>query len=117
PTRHAFLDPATHKLASRLVAIPLLGPRSMTANGAIMAEGFVFAALGVGVVMMLRKGFEDRRDPDDEAAPKKAGVISALKDVITDKTFWRFIVLLVFLSIVRMMFQHMHFTWPKYVTR
>jgi MFS family permease len=117
PTRHAFIDPQTHKLASRIVSIPLLGPRPMTANGAIMAEGFVFAALAVVVVMMLRKGFEDRRDPEDEAPPKKAGVISALKDVITDKTFWRFIVLLVFLSIVRMMFQHMHFTWPKYVTR
>ena len=118
PTRHAFIDPATHKLASRVVNLPLLGARPMTANGAIMAEGFVFAALAVVVVMMLRKGFENRRDPDDDdAPPKKAGIISALKDVVTDKTFWRFIVLLVFLSIVRMMFQHMHFTWPKYVTR
>ena len=117
PTRHAFLDPQTHKLAARVVDIPLLGPRLMTANGAIMAEGFVFAAIGVVVVMMLRKGFEDRRDPEDEAPPKKPGIVSALKDVVTDKRFWRFIVLLVFLSIVRMMFQHMHFTWPKYVTR
>jgi hypothetical protein len=107
------------------VNIPILGARPMTANGAIMAFGFVFAALAVVVVLMIRKGFEDRRDPDDEsvtlsggeASPKKAGVISALRDVVTDKTFWRFIVLLVFLSIVRMMFQHMHFTWPKYVTR
>jgi MFS family permease len=117
PTRHAFIDPATGKLAARTVTLPLLGARPMTANGAIMALGFVFAVLAVVVVMTLRKGFEDRRDAEDEAPPKKPGVIAALRDVVSDKRFWRFIVLLVFLSIVRMMFQHMHFTWPKYVTR
>jgi MFS family permease len=37
--------------------------------------------------------------------------------VATDRAFWRFLVLLGFLSLVRMMFQHMHFTWPKYITR
>jgi dipeptide/tripeptide permease len=41
----------------------------------------------------------------------------ALKEVFTDKAFWRFMALLALLSLVRMMFQHMHFTWPKYVIR
>jgi MFS family permease len=117
PTRHAFIDPSTHKLAAHAVTLPLVGSRMMTANGAIMAFGFVFAALSVGVIALLRRDFEHRVDPGDAAAPAKAGVLAALKDVLGDKTFWRFIVLLVFLSIVRMMFQHMHFTWPKYVTR
>src|SRR5205085_8475054 len=49
PTRHAFIDPATGKLAARTITLPLLGARPMTANGAIMALGFVFAALAVVV--------------------------------------------------------------------
>jgi MFS family permease len=117
PTRHAFIDPATKKLAARVITLPILGTRTWTANGAIMAFGFVFAALAVLVVLLLRKDFEHRVDPDAAPAAKKPGVIAALKDVLGDKTFWRFIVLLVFLSLVRMMFQHMHFTWPKYITR
>ncbi len=117
PTRHAFIDSTTGKLAARVIQIPVLGARNMTANGVIMAFGFLFAVVAVFVVMMLRKDFENRIDPDDVAPPKKPGIVAALKDVLGDKTFWRFIVLLVFLSLVRMMFQHMHFTWPKYITR
>ena len=117
PTRHAFLDPHTGKLAAHVVTLPLLGARSMTANGAIMGIGVLSALVAVGVVMLLRKDFEHRVDPEDKAPPKKPGITAALRDVLGDKTFWRFIVLLVFLSLVRMMFQHMHFTWPKYITR
>jgi hypothetical protein len=43
--------------------------------------------------------------------------IHALKEVISDKVFWRFMLMLALLCLVRMMFQHMHFTWPKYVIR
>ena len=118
PTRHAFLDPATHKLARHVVTLPLLGARAMTANGAIMGFGFLSALAAVVVVLFVRKDFEHRVDPDEgESPPKKPGFVAALRDVLGDKTFWRFIVLLVFLSLVKMMFQHMHFTWPKYVTR
>ena len=122
PTRAAFLDPATKKLARHVVNLPLIGPREMSAHGAIMGLGVIFAAVSVLVIPTLRKDFEHRVDPEDAAAgateeKKKPGILAALKDVLGDKTFWRFIVLLVFLSLVRMMFQHMHFTWPKYITR
>jgi MFS family permease len=117
-TRAAFLDPATQKLAPHAVALPILGSRMMSANSAIMGLGFLSAVLAVGVVLLMRRGFENRRDPGDEAVvEKKTGPLAALRDVIADKAFWRFMVLLVLLSLVRMMFQHMHFTWPKYVTR
>ncbi len=118
PTRRAFLDPHTDKLAPRTLTLPLLGPRAVTANGAIMAIGAVSALLAVFVVLFFRKDFEHRRDEEETAeAEKKPGFVSALRDVLGDKTFWRFIVLLVFLSLVKMMFQHMNFTWPKYVSR
>jgi len=117
--RGAFLDPATKKLAHRTIDLPLLGPRPMTAQSAIMGIGFLAAVVAVAVVLLMRRDFEHRRDPEDEGAPeaKKASPIAALVEVLADKAFWRFMFLLVLLSIVRMMFQHMHFTWPKYVIR
>ena len=119
-TRKAFLDPSTRKLARKMIDLPLLGPRSMSAHSTIMAIGFVFAVLAVVVLFFVRKDFEHRVDEEDGAAPavaKKGSPLSALKDVLSDKIFWRFMVLLVLLALVRMMFQHMHFTWPKYVLR
>jgi MFS family permease len=120
-TRRAFLDPATGKLAKKMVSLPLLGDRMMSANTAIMGLGFVFATLALVVIALVRKDFEHRVDPEDAAAngpaPKKVSPLVALKDVLSDRAFGRFMVLLVLLSLVRMMFQHMHFTWPKYVLR
>ena len=120
-TRRAFLDPSTGKLASRAITLPLLGERMFTANTAIMALGFLFATIAFGVVLLVRKNFEHRVDAEEaaagEATPKKVSPLIALRDVLSDRPFWRFMVLLVLLSLVRMMFQHMHFTWPKYVLR
>lgn len=118
-TRRAFLDPTTQKLSPRTIDLPLLGARTMTANGAILGLGCLAAAAAVVVVLAMRRDFEHRRHPEDDAAPeaKKANPLRALREVLSDRAFWRFMMLLVLLSLVRMMFQHMHFTWPKYVTR
>ena len=113
-TRRAFLDPTTQKLTTRVVPLPILGPRTMTANAAILGLGFLAAVVGVGVVLFIRRGFEDR---DREAPPKKRNPLEVLREVLADRAFWRFMFLLLLLCLVRMMFQHMSFTWPKYVTR
>lgn len=118
--RRAFLDPATKKLVKKAVELPFLGERTMSAHGTIMGLGFLFAVVAVGVLFFVRKDFEHRVDPEDGAPPepaKKPKALAALREVLTDRFFWRFMVLLVLLSLVRMMFQHMHFTWPKYVLR
>jgi MFS family permease len=117
-TRDAFLDPATHKLSTRVLDLPLLGPRSMTANAAVLGLGFLTAVAAALVLLFVRRDFDEVRDPED-ATPeaKKVSPVTALRDALGDRTFWRFIVLLVLISVVRMMYQHMHFTWPKYVTR
>jgi len=116
-TRHAFLDASGH-LVRKPIAFPLIGTREMSANSMIMAWGFVFAVLAAVVILFLRRDFEHRLDPADEPAPtKKANPLRVLREVVRDRTFWRLILLLAFLSVVKMMFQHMHFTWPKYVTR
>jgi len=117
--RRAFLDPATGQLSRRTVELPFLGERSMSAYGAIMGAGFAFALAGLLVTLLLRRGFEDRIDPEDGPTPdpRKKAFLPALTEVLGDRVFWRFLLLMLFLSLVRMMFQHMHFTWPKYVLR
>jgi MFS family permease len=116
--RRAFLDPATRTLARRTVALPILGERSMSAYGVILGLGFFFAMAGLVVTLLLRPGFELRVEPGQAAEPvRKKSLLAALREVTADRVFWRFVVLMVFLSLVRMMFQHMHFTWPKYVLR
>jgi dipeptide/tripeptide permease len=79
----------------------------------IMAWGFVFAVAAALVMLLLRRDFEHQ----SESPPKKANPLSVLRDVVGNRTFWRLLVLMAFLALVKMMFQHMHFTWPKYVTR
>jgi MFS family permease len=118
-TRKAFLDPTTHKLVARTIDLPFLGPRLMTANAAVMGLGFVAALLAVGVMLLLRSDFEHRQDPADAAGPvaKRTNPLRAMREAASDEGFWRFMVMLLFLSLVRMMFQHMHFTWNKYVLR
>jgi MFS family permease len=117
--RGFFLDLGTKKLIPKVVSLPLLGDRMMTANAMILGVGFLSAAVAVLVIALLRRDFEDRVDPEDGPIEKKekAHPIHALKEVISDKVFWRFMLMLALLCLVRMMFQHMHFTWPKYVIR
>jgi MFS family permease len=116
--RRAFLDPSAGKLVRRTVTLPLLGARDVSAHAVIMGVGFFFAVAGLLVTLLLRRSFEDRVDPEDGPAPvRKRAFFSALAEVVGDRVFWRFVVLMLFLSLVRMMFQHMHFTWPKYVLR
>jgi len=62
----------------------------------------------------LRPGFEGR---DDDDVKRSKNPLRIMRDVIAEPLFWRFIVLLGLLAVVKMMFQHMHFTWPKYVLR
>ncbi len=119
--RSQFLvpDPAHEgktKLAAKVFDLPLLGQHAVSAHAVILAFGFVTAALAALVILMLRKDFEHREAPAATGAAK-ASPVQALKDVLTDKPFWRFMLLLALLALVKMMFQHMHFTWPKYVLR
>ena len=65
----------------------------------------------------MRRDFEHRGEPENGGAPIPKTPLRSPADVLVDKPFWRFMVLLVLLSLVRMMFQHMQFTWPKYVIR
>jgi len=102
------------KLVSRAIDLPLLGVREVSAHDVILACGFASAALAAIIVLFVR------RDLGRDSAPSAAASSNpfrALATVVSDRRFWRFMLLIVLLSLVRLIFQHMHFTWPKYVTR
>lgn len=113
--RGHFIDASTKKLAPMMMEVPVFGTRLVSAHAVILALGFVFATLAALVVLFLRKDFE--HGGEAPVVVKRTGPLGAFKEVLGDKLFWRFMVMLVLLSLVRMMFQHMHFTWPKYVSR
>ncbi len=113
--RGKFIDPSTKKLAPMMMDLPVVGSRSVSAHATILALGFVFAAIAAVIVLFLSKDFE--HGTEGPVTKPKVNPVQAFKEVLGDKLFWRFMVMLVLLSLVRMMFQHMHFTWPKYVSR
>jgi MFS family permease len=102
------------KLAARAVDLPLVGVREVSAHDVILACGFASAALAAVVVCFVRRDLGRDTAP---AGPATANPFRAVSTVMSDRRFWRFMLLIVLLSLVRLMFQHMHFTWPKYVTR
>jgi dipeptide/tripeptide permease len=48
---------------------------------------------------------------------KKQNPLAVLGEVVRDGGFWRFMLLIGFLVLVKAIFVHMHSTWPKYITR
>jgi MFS family permease len=102
------------KLAPRAIDLPLLGVREVSAHDVILACGFASAALAALVVCFVRRDLGRDAGPSGAAS---ANPLRAVGAVVAAPAFWRFMLLMVLLSLVRLMFQHMHFTWPKYVTR
>jgi hypothetical protein len=89
----------------------------MSAHAAVLAAGFVTALIASFVLLFVGRDFDNAKDPDDAPEKEKVNPFQALREAFLDRAFWRFLLLLVLLCLVRMMFQHMHFTWPKYVIR
>jgi MFS family permease len=117
-TRAPFIDPTTHALSVRTLVLPLLGATPMSGYRAIMGVGTLTAMAAFACTVLIRARIEHQgRDANGPTAAPRTNPLALLREVVGDKPFWRFLLLLGFLSLVRMMFQHMHFTWPKYVVR
>ncbi len=102
------------RLVTRTIDLPLVGTREISAHAVILACGFASAAVAAVIVLFVRRNLG--RDAGS-TGPTQANPFRALGGVMAESRFWRFMLLVVLLSLVRLMFQHMHFTWPKYVTR
>lgn len=123
-TKAYFVDPETHKLAVRTVAIPLVGGVPMSAYRAIIGLGTVTAMLAFVVTLFVRSDakFETPREKEEAAsdgarAEKPKNPLLLLGGVVRDRRFWRFMLLIALLVLVKAIFVHMHATWPKYITR
>jgi MFS family permease len=119
--RGKFKNPAGKGLIPKEIDIPILGPKTMTANGLIFFVGFVAGILAFVVSLMLRKGIDLDAKPQEESAKKepekRENPLKIAWSVMSEKTFWRFMLFIGLLVFVKLIFQHFHFTWPKYVTR
>ena len=124
-TKTFFVDAETHKLVLRSIDLPLFGATSMSAYRAIIGLGTITAGLGFVATLFVRSdkalarlaaGAADE-PATDAVAPKKSNPFAVLGEVARDKAFWRFMLLIGFLVLVKAIFVHMHSTWPKYITR
>jgi dipeptide/tripeptide permease len=120
-TKAFFVDAQTHKLVLRVVDLPLIGATSMSAYRAIIGLGTITAALAFFATVFVRNDADiaNLASKADPAKPttKKANPFTVLGEVVRDGGFWRFMLLIGFLVLVKAIFVHMHSTWPKYITR
>ncbi len=119
-TKAFFVDATTQTLSLRTWTVPILGPVPMSAYRAIVAVGGVTAALAFLVTLFLRADRDvptHAKKPAHGGAGPRKGPVALLRTVVADKAFWRFMLLIALLAIVRCMFVHMRSTWPKYITR
>ena len=122
-TKAFFVDAQTHKLVLRIVDLPLVGPTSMSAYRAIIGLGTLTAAMAFVATLFVRNdkdiaNLASRPADAAEGVPaRKKNPLSVLAEVVRDGGFWRFMLLIGFLVLVKAIFVHMHSTWPKYITR
>jgi hypothetical protein len=122
-TKALFVDPDTHKLVLRTIQLPLFGATEMSAYRAIIGLGTVTAAFAFVATLFVRSDQKVAMDTRVEAksvdaeATKASNPFRVLAEVARDKAFWRFMLLIGFLVLVKAIFVHMHSTWPKYITR
>ncbi|CAN5623612.1 hypothetical protein BH09MYX1_BH09MYX1_47760 [soil metagenome] len=133
------------KPIAKLVMLPLLGERMMSTYSMIYLIGLGCAVLAFTASLFLRRGVDAEADelrafaaaaPDAELeAVEGAGYREAAKarkvlaekhernpfkvawSVLRESTFWRFMLFIALLVPPKLIYQHYHATWPKYVLR
>jgi MFS family permease len=123
-TKAQFVDEATHKLVLRTFELPFFGAITMSAYRAIIGLGTVTAFLAFLCTLFVRSDakfitprMKEEAASGDVPQKKTSNPLKVLLDVIADKPFWRFMLLITLLVLVKSIFVHMHSTWPKYITR
>lgn len=77
----------------------------------VFLVGAVFSVINIGLVMLMR---EEPRVPG-QATHRNPWTIA--REVTRERAFWWFFGFVVLLTMVRLIFQHAHLTWPKYAIR
>jgi dipeptide/tripeptide permease len=119
-TKSFFADTQTHKLVLKTIVLPFAGATPMSAYRAIIGLGTLTAALGFVATLFLRNDRDIpmmRTKAEAEPAKRATNPFAVLREVVADTRFWRFMLLIAFLVLVKSIFVHMHSTWPKFITR
>ena len=113
-------------LIAKVVHLPLVGDRSVTAYSMIYAVGCFCSILAFAASLFLRKHIDTDKEEAEKEAPKagaeaprdeKKAPWAIAAELTKEKAFWRFMLFITLLVLVRFIFVHFHLTWPKYVTR
>lgn len=81
----------------------------LSSSQMVFLVGFVCSVGNVGLAALLR-------DPPATASPQQNPLEIAWK-VTQERVFWMFMAFVALLTMVRLIFQHAHLTWPKYTLR
>jgi dipeptide/tripeptide permease len=118
-----------------LVDFPLLGPTRMSSSQLIFLVATVATLLAAVLTLALIRpegaasasSEEEKADAGPSAAtpgakaPAKAASVQnplrIMKEVMAESAFWRFMLFVTLIVLVRLTFQHAHLTWPKYTLR
>ncbi len=75
--------------------------------------GVVAAVLSFVLALALRRPTRTEAEPDATRAPP----LRIAREVVRERAFWRFMLLVALIAGVTLVHQHFHATWPKYVLR
>jgi MFS family permease len=117
--RNAFKGPGDAQIF-RQINLPIVGETRMSAYSMVYLIGFGCALLAFIVSCCLRKNpHVEGEEPPEVHAPdaKRRDPLSIAVDVMKEKAFWRFLLFMGLLALVKLIFQHYHFTFPKYAIR
>lgn len=122
----AFVAPLTigwfrrHLAHGATLSLPLLGPTSFSSSRLVFAIGTVATLVAVGLVSAMRPDHLVPAPAGADEAPPVARPVTpwgAMKEVIGEPAFWRFMLFVSLLILVKLISQHAHLTWPKYTLR
>lgn len=92
-----------------------VGGFHLSAAQCIFLVGGVCSTINVGLSLLLRENPPGSAPPPPVAASKNPFKIA--REVMSEPAFWKFMGFVALLTLVRLIFQHAHLTWPKYTLR
>ena len=113
--RKGFLSADGSTLLSKTVHLPVLGDRVLSAYRVVFLVGAVLAGVGFLLTLLVRGDVDTEPVADRSVQPGPPWRIAA--EVAREAAFWRFMLLMTLLVFVKMIYQHGHFTLPKYAIR
>jgi len=118
----ALVAPLTIGYCRRVFAqghtVSWLGGVHLSSSQLVFGVGVGATMLAVALVSTMRPDAVVAAESDPEAMPAtREPPWKAFGAVVRESTFWRFMLFVSLLVLVRLIFQHAHLTWPKYTLR